>query len=106
MKLVGANQHPVVTGEELLEGKSHYLIGNILSRWRKNVAQYGRVRVAAVYPGIDVVYYGNQKQLEFDFIVRPGSDPRQIRLQFDGAARIELDEAGALLLHLDGGTLR
>ena len=64
---------------------------------------YARVRYAGVYDGIDLVYYGNQQRLEYDFEVAPGRDPNAIRLRFDGASRVEIDEAtGDLLLHCRG----
>src|SRR4051794_25804377 len=78
MKLSGASKHASAHGEGVLEAKSNYFIGNDRSKWRTNVTQYARVRVAEVYRGIDVVYYGNEGRFEYDFIVNPGADPRQI----------------------------
>ena len=106
MRLAGASRHPRVAGDALLEGKSNYLIGSDPSKWRTNVPQFGRVRLSEVYPGIDVVWYGNQNQIEYDFVVAPGRDPRQIRMRFDGAERIEIDASGDLVLHFAGGELR
>ena len=106
MRLGGANEQPVVRGEDLLPGRSNYFAGNDSSRWRTNVPQYAKVRMDEVYRGIDVVYYGNQHQLEYDFVVKPGADPGQIRLRFEGAERIDLDAAGNLVLHVAGGELR
>jgi hypothetical protein len=80
MKLVDANPEAVVTGEGQLPGKSNYFIGNDPAKWRTNVANYGRVKYAGVYPGVDLLYYGNQGQLEYDLVVAPGADPRAIRL--------------------------
>jgi hypothetical protein len=80
MKLVGANERAKVTGLEKLPGKSNYFIGNDPKKWRTNVPNYAKVKYANVYPGIDLVYYGNQGQLEYDFVVQPGADPRQIAL--------------------------
>ena len=85
MKLVGANPNPEVTGENELPGKSSYFIGNDPSKWRTNVPTYAKVKYEEVYPGIDLVYYGNPGapgQLEYDFVVAPGADPRAIRLAF------------------------
>jgi hypothetical protein len=106
MQLKGANRQPSVNGDELLPGKSNYFIGNDPSKWRTNVAQYARVRVTEAYRGIDVVYYGNQRQLEYDFVIRPGADPRQIRLHYEDADRIDVDASGDLVLHVDGAELR
>ncbi|HYC88664.1 MAG TPA: SBBP repeat-containing protein [Thermoanaerobaculia bacterium] len=106
MQLPGASRQPRVEGDQPFEGKSHYLAGNDPSRWRMNVPQFGKVRMSEVYQGIDVVWYGNQGEIEYDFLVAPGGDPRQIRMHFQGAARIETDASGDLVLHVDGGELR
>ena len=89
MRLVGANPHAKVTGLDQLPGKSNYFIGNDPEKWRANVPNYANVKYADVYPGVDLVYYGNQGKLEYDFVVQPGADPRSIRLA------INLDERGA-----------
>jgi hypothetical protein len=75
MKLVGANPNPKFVGMEELPGKSNYFIGNDPQKWRTNVPNYAKVKYANVYPGVDLVYYGNQGQLEYDFVVQPGWDP-------------------------------
>jgi uncharacterized repeat protein (TIGR01451 family) len=106
MALIGASKHPHVEGAELREGKSNYLVGNDPPQWRTDVPQFGRVRMSEVYQGIDVVYYGNQGEIEYDFLVAPGSDPRQIRMHFEGAERIETDASGDLVLHIAGGEIR
>ncbi len=106
MRLIGANPSPGITGLDKLPGKSNYLIGKDRSKWRTNVPRYAKVWYDEVYPGIDVLYYGKQRQLEFDFIVAPGSDPKAITLGFEGAERIEIDDAGDLVLHTAGGQVR
>jgi hypothetical protein len=80
MKLVGANSHAKVSGLEELPGKINYFIGNDPKKWRTNVPNYAKVKYASVYPGVDLVYYGNQGKLEYDFVVQPGADPRSIQL--------------------------
>jgi hypothetical protein len=105
MTLAGANGHPALTGTELLPGKSNYFIGNDASKWRRNVPQFGRVEYAQVYPGIDLVYYGCQGHLEYDFQVAPGSDPRAIQLSFAGAQSVKLD-AGDLVIATEAGDVR
>src|SRR5437879_2951264 len=80
MKLVGANEAAKVTALDELPGKSNYFIGNDPKQWRKDVPTYGRVKYEGVYPGVDLVYYGNQRQLEYDFVVAPGADPKAITL--------------------------
>jgi hypothetical protein len=103
MKLAGANPAPRVFGRELLPGKSNYLIGNDPAKWRTDVPHYAKVEYEDVYPGVNLVYYGNQQQLEYDFIVAPGADPRAIKLTFEGAERVEIDAEGDLVLRAGGG---
>src|SRR2546428_259370 len=81
-----------------LPGKSNYFIGNDPKKWRANIANYAKVRYRNVYPGVDLVYYGNQQQLEYDFVVGPGADPGRIALRFQGADRLEVDTEGDLVL--------
>ncbi|HEV2177809.1 MAG TPA: hypothetical protein VGW33_11520 [Terriglobia bacterium] len=73
MQLVGANPQAKVEGTDELPGKSNYFIGNDPKKWRTNVPTYAKVRYQGVYPGVDLVYYGNQGQLEYDFVVAPGA---------------------------------
>ncbi|HXM94206.1 MAG TPA: SBBP repeat-containing protein [Candidatus Dormibacteraeota bacterium] len=106
MKLVGANAKPRVEALDELPGKANYLIGNDPKKWRTNVPLYAKVRYREVYPGVDLVYYGNQRQLEHDFIVAPGADPRSITLNLAGAEKLSLDPQGALVLAVKDGELR
>ncbi len=106
MSLVGAAHKPVVTGLDELPGKANYFIGKDRSKWRTNVPTYAKVQYQSVYPGIDLVYYGNQRQLEYDFVVAPGADPKKIVLGFKGAEKLEIDAQGELVLHAAGGDIR
>ena len=106
IKLVGANDAPKVMGLEELPGKTNYFIGTDCERWRTGIANYAKVKYEAVYPGVDVVYYGNQRQLEYDFVVAPGADPKRIRLAFKGADKLEIDEAGDLTLRVGEEEIR
>jgi hypothetical protein len=99
MQLVGANPTAQVTGVEELPGKANYFLGNDPKRWRSNIATYGRVKYRDIYPGIDLVYYGRQQQLEYDILVAPGADPTSIRMSFEGADKLEVDPQGNLVLH-------
>src|SRR5579864_3123074 len=101
MQLAGANASCVVGAEEL-PGKVNYFIGNEPSKWRTNVATYAKVKYENVYPGIDLVYYGNQGQLEYDFVLAPGADPKKIRLKFRDAGKLRVNKDGDLLLGLMG----
>src|SRR3972149_3717804 len=105
MKLVGANPAPRVVGLGELRGRSHYLKGSDPKQWRTHVPRYAKVRYEGVYPGIDLVYYGNQRQLEYDLIVAPGADPKAIRLAFEGIQRLRLGKEGELLLQTGGGEI-
>src|SRR5437660_1389798 len=98
MKLVGANRTPEVSGLERSPSTANYFIGNDPKGWRTNVPTYAKVRYKDVYPGIDLVYYGNQGQLEYDFVVEPRADPRMIRLSLQGGGRLKLDAHGDLVL--------
>ncbi|HLF84156.1 MAG TPA: SBBP repeat-containing protein, partial [Blastocatellia bacterium] len=106
MKLVGANASAKVTGLGELPGKSNYFIGNDPQKWRVNVPNYAKVKYEQVYPGVDIVYYGKQRQLEYDLIVAPGADLQQIRLWFDGAQKVSVDDAGDLVLATAAGETR
>src|SRR5262249_44197930 len=113
MQLVGANPTPTVTGREPQPGIVNYFLGNDPAKWRTKIPTFPRVEYHDVYPGIALVWYGSQRQLECDFVVSPGADPSAIRLHFTGTDRMELDAAGDLLLHVGepggvspGGTLR
>jgi len=106
MSLVGAASKAHVTGLGEFPGKANYFIGNDPAKWRTNVPTYAKVHYRDVYPGVDLVYYGNQRQLEYDFIVAPGADPQSIKLRFEGADRLEVDAQGDLVLHTAGGTVR
>ncbi|MGH9454644.1 MAG: SBBP repeat-containing protein, partial [Terriglobia bacterium] len=111
MTLVGENQRAQVSGEQPLPGKSNYLIGNNPHHWRTNIPQFARVRYHDVYPGVDLVYYGNSGQLEYDFVVAPGADPGMIRLSFKGLAAmaggssLRLDPQGNLIVQIKGKQL-
>ena len=105
MKLAGANPNAVVSGAEALPGKSNYFTGNDQEKWRTGVPQFARVRYDNIYPGINLVFYGNQGQLEYDFQVAPGSDPSQAELEFHGAKRIELSQ-GALVIKSERGSVQ
>jgi hypothetical protein len=112
LKLAGANQAPQMEGLDQLRGKSHYFTVNNARQWHAAVPTYAKVRYRSVYPGIDVVYYGNQQQLEYDFIVAPGGDPKRIILSFDeatktrGGVRLRLDDNGDLLVRTGEVELR
>ncbi len=106
MRLMGANPTAKVIGIEGLSGRNNYFIGKNPRKWRTNVPTYAKVRYKDVYPGVDLVYYGSQRQLEYDFAVTPGADPRTIELRFEGSDRVSVNADGELLLNANGGELR
>jgi hypothetical protein len=97
MALRGANPRVLVAGKDKLPGTSNYFIGNDPSRWHVGIESFARVRYARVYPGIDLLYHGNRRQLEFDFVVAPHANPNAIQLAFTGG-NLKLDRAGNLQL--------
>ncbi|MET0650330.1 MAG: SBBP repeat-containing protein, partial [Pyrinomonadaceae bacterium] len=106
LTLEGANRRPVISGHGELPGRSNYLVGRDARAWRTDVPAFEKVRYESVYKGIDVLYYGRQGQLEYDFVVAPGADPRRIRLRFDGARGTRVDDNGDLVITADGGDVR
>jgi hypothetical protein len=106
MRLVGANPASTIEGREPSSTTVNYYVGADPQRWRSGVPTYRRVAYRDVYPGIDVIYYGREGRLEYDFVVLPGADPKQIRLAFTGPQRLEIDSRGDLLLHTTAGPLR
>ncbi len=99
MQLIDANKNAQVAGMDQLPGTTNYFLGKNPRTWRTSVVNYRKVSYRDVYPGIDLVYYGNQRQLEYDFVVAPGSDPGAIKVSFAGAPRIRLDrQTGDLIL--------
>jgi YVTN family beta-propeller protein len=106
MKLVGASQNAQVIGLDKLPGKSNYFIGNDPAKWRLGLTEYRKVRFRQIYPGVDLVYYGNQQELEYDFVVAPGARPEQIRLTIRGASNLRIDANGNAVLHCVAGDLR
>ncbi len=106
INLLGANKNPKSTGEDLQAGKANYFFGKDPSKWQKNVPLYRQVRYEGVYPGIDVVYYGNQSRVEHDFIVKPGADPKNIQLDVKGVDSLSLADNGDLVLHKGSDEVR
>jgi hypothetical protein len=106
MKLAAANPSPVITPQGVLPGEISYVPASGATPALSHIPTYNTVRYSDVYPGIDVIYYGNQGQLEYDFVVRPGADPKRIRLAFEGAKSIAIDADGALRMQGATGEIR
>ncbi len=104
MELLGASPSARVSGAEKLPGVANYHIGNDPTKWRTGISTYGKVRYQNIYPGVDAIFYGNQRQLEYDFVVAPGADPSRISLGLSGV-RPTLDGDGNVVLKLADGNL-
>src|SRR5215212_3985395 len=103
LRMLGANATPGVEGQEELPGKVNYFNGNDPAKWRRNLPTYRRAYFKDIYPGIDLVYYGNQREVEYDLVVAAGANPKLIRFSVEGADQIRLDKTGRLLLTLKDG---
>ena len=106
MRFVGGQPNALGLPEQLLESVTNSYLGPDPAHWKVGIPNFGRVRFANVYPGIDVVYYGNERDLEYDFIVKAGADPSQIRIRYAGSDQLRLDPAGDLLVNFAGKELR
>jgi hypothetical protein len=106
MRPVGADPSTSAHAIDRQASKSNYFIGNVPEKWHTDVPNYTKVRYSAVYPGVDLVYYGTQRQLEYDFVLSPGADPGRISLEFQGPTQTTLDSEGDLVMHTAAGDLR
>ena len=105
MDIEGANARAHASGVDTLPGVSNYFVGSDPAHWHTRIPNYGKVQYSSVYPGVDLVYYGNQRQLEYDFIVAPGADPSRIAVGFQGVQALEVNQAGDLILKTNGSDL-
>ena len=105
LSFIGANPDPVIEAEEPLAGRVNYLIGNDADKWYRNIPTYGVVVYRELYPGVDVRFYEKLGTLEYDVIVAPGADPKQVRFRYEGADNLELNESGDLVIALGKGEL-
>jgi hypothetical protein len=105
LRLAGANALAKATGEDRLSGSSNYFAGS-RKNWRTNIAAYRKARFSRVYPGVDLIYYGSEGRLEYDFILSPGARPETLRWRPQGTRKVSLDRGGNLLLRTDGDTVR
>ena len=111
MQLVGANASARVSGVDETSAKSNYFIGKDPKKWHTNVSNFAKVAYAGIYPGVNLVYYGNQRQLEYDFVVSPGADPSVITLGFaqinsaQKSPALHIDANGNLVAHLAAGDI-
>lgn len=102
--LIGSNSQSRPQGEELLAGKTNYLVGNRADKWLRNLPNFEKIRLESVYNGIDLIYYGNDRNIEFDFKVAPGADPDLIRLDIRGSDGLLINDAGDLVVGRENGS--
>ena len=105
MQMLGADPKAKAWEQQPLGGQVSYFQGKDPRKWHAGIATFGRVGFHQVYPGVDLVYYGNQRQLEYDFVVAPHADPKQIRLHFAGADKVWVNAAGELIVRAQGQKL-
>lgn len=106
MELVNAKSQPQLkVMDEAVEQVSG-LAGDDSPGRCTTMSVYSKVKYEGVYPGVDMVYYYQQRRLEYDFVIAPGADPGVIELRFNGADRVEIDSRGDLVLHTAAGTVR
>jgi hypothetical protein len=94
-----------IAGMDRLPGTANYFIGNDPAKWHTNIPTYSKIRYNSVYPGIDLIYHGNQRQLEYDFVVTSNADPQAIQLQFQGARKLTLNPDGELQIFAGDGAI-
>lgn len=103
MHLEGANPAAEIAGTKLLPGKVNYFIGNDPQNWRTDIPSYEGVRYQSIYPGVDLLFYGREQCLEYDFIVAPGADPGAIALSIAGARGLGINSRGDVVMNVGGG---
>ncbi len=104
LSLPGSSAAPVIDPQEPMAARTGYMIGR-RENWHTGIANYSRIRYRSVYPGVDLVFYGNENKLEYDFVLNPGADPNAIRLQFSGGAKLSVTPDGDLALDTPGGRI-
>ena len=106
MNLEGSNPEATSEGIGPLPQTTTYRRGKDPSKWQERVPHYTRVKYDEVYEGVDLVYYSKRQELEYDFVVKPGADPSQIRFSFEGPSEVSIDSEGSLVLSTEVGELR
>ena len=101
MQMLDANDSPKISGVDELPNKSNYFIGNDPEKWYTDIPNYKKVMYQDIYQDIDLIFYGNQRQLEYDFVVMPNADPSVIKLGFEGVDKLTIDKDGNLILHIN-----
>ena len=105
MHFDGANPVAKIAGAKLQSGKTNYFIGNDPKKWHTDIPSYEAVRYHGIYPGVDLLFYGREQRLEYDFVVAPGADPRAIALSLAGARKLEINSRGDVVVNVAGGKI-
>ncbi len=105
MQLEGINPSPEVAAADKLPGQTNYFVGNDPKKWVTDVPSYARVKYSGIYPGVDLVFYGNQRHLEYDFVIAPGADPKSVKLKIEGAQKLAINSRGDLVLSVSDGNV-
>jgi hypothetical protein len=103
--LLNANSRPKIVAEGRQAGRVNYFLGNDATKWQAGNATYEAVRYRNMYPGVDVRYYGNNSQIEYDVIVQPGADPECVQFQYQGIKGLTVTAAGELDIQLANGNI-
>jgi hypothetical protein len=103
MRFEGANPQTEIVGTHPLPGKTNYFIGDDPKKWHTDIPSYEAVRYRGIYPGVDLLFYGREQRLEYDFIVAPGADPNVIALNLAGARKLQIDSRGDVVMNVAGG---
>lgn len=106
MRFEGANPAAQIVGEDQLPGQVNYFVGDNPKKWHSNVPTYSRVKYSSIYPGVDLVYYGNQRHLEYDLIVAPGANPQSVVLNLQGAQNLHVTANGDLAVRMADGEVQ
>jgi len=105
MRLLGTREDAAIAGDGALEGHTNYLLGNDPAHWLRGLPNYSKVRYRQIYPGTDLVFYGNGGALEHDFELQPEADPSRIVFRLDQARTVRLDHKGNLRIGLADGAI-
>lgn len=107
MKLtaIGGNKKPKVFAEGMQEGKVNYFIGSNQKKWQTNIPTYGAIVYEGIYKNIDMKFYGNNRQMEYDIIVKPGANPSKVQLSYEGIKNLIVTKDGRLEISMKEGTV-
>lgn len=103
--LLGTSESEHMVGNQRMEYRCNYFLGSDKSRWQTDVPNYAEIEVKNIYPGVDLRFYGNARQMEYDFLVTPGADYHQISFRYENVKLLQVDQQGRLVVGTDWGTV-